>query len=169
MHKSRIARGASALLLATALGALAAVPAEAEVRANRYVKSVDLTVDGATSVELDGDDGQCFISRDGYNIDFDAKDYPSLGTGGSLASGGPGPATPAAKRSTYAAFTARIDGVGYVLDDADGYATIRKTVKLNVKKRTITFDEYPIVEVGAAGGDRATVSGVVKCKPAAVH
>jgi hypothetical protein len=167
VRRSWVARGVASALMMAALVAAASAPASASVGGNRYVKSVKLTVEGATTVTVKGNGGQCLITRDGYNLDFEAEDYPSLGTGGSLASGGPGPETPKAQRAGYAAFTARIDGAGYVLDDAAGDEAISDTVKLSVKKRTITFDEYPIVAV--EDGEQATVSGTVKCKAAAVR
>lgn len=168
MHRCWISRGTGAVLVAAiALGAVSLVPASASVHANRYVKSVKLTVTGASTATLKGAKGQCYISRDGYNIDFDAKDYPGLGPDGSLASAGPGPATPRAKRATYSAFTARIDGARYVLDDTDGLKAVSDAVTLNIKRKSIKFDEYPIIEFETQA--HATMTGIVKCKAAALH
>jgi hypothetical protein len=150
------------VLLAVVLTATSAVPAGATVGASRSVKKVHLTIATPTSVTLAGTKGQCLITADGYNIAFEGDDYPSLGDGGELASGGPGPATAANQKRLYTAFSATIDGTVYVEDDSGGLEAINAAVTLKVKKKTIKFAAYPIVasETGAA----ATMSGVVKCK-----
>jgi len=162
LFKSRSVRGACALLVAVTLGAAGTIPASATVGANRYIKKVNLTIAVTPSVTLKGTKGQCLITADGYNIDFDAKDYPSLGANGGLASGGPGPATVPSQRRIYTAFNAEIDGISYREDDTNGSDAINAAVALNVKKKTIKFKAYPII--AAETGVQATMTGTVKCK-----
>jgi hypothetical protein len=161
--KSRSSRGACAtLLVAMALGATGTLTASATVGAKRSIKKVNLTVTVEPSVTLKGTKGQCLITPDGYNIDFDGKDYPTLGAGGGLSSGGPGPATDPTQLRSYTAFNADIAGVSYGEDDSSGLDAISSAVSLNVKKKIIKFNAYPIIafETGA----RATMTGTVKCR-----
>jgi len=161
--KSWSSRGAcAAILVATALGAVGTITASATGGATRSIKKVNLTINVTPSVTLKGTKGQCLITSDGYNIDFDGKDYPSLGVDGDLSSGGPGPATDPTQRRSYTAFTADIDGVSYGEDDSNGLDPINSAVALNVKKKIIKFNAYPIIafETGAP----ATMTGTVKCK-----
>lgn len=163
MLKSWSSRGAcAAFLVAMAIGAAGTIPVSATVGAKRSIKKVNLTIAVEPSVTLKGTKGQCLITSDGYNIDFDAKDYPSLGVDGGLSSGGPGPATDPAQWRSYTAFTADIDGVSYGEDDSNGLDPINSAVALNIKKKVIKFNAYPIIafETGAS----ATMSGTVKCK-----
>jgi hypothetical protein len=102
------------------------------------------------------------ITTDGYNIDFDAKDFPVLGVDGELSSGGPGPATAPDQKRSYTAFSATIDGTFYVEDDSSGLAAINAAVTLNVKKKTIKFNAYPIIAPETEVP--ATMTGIVKCK-----
>lgn len=156
------ARGVCAVLMGAALAAACTIPASASVGSKRSVKKVNLTVEAASSVTLKGTKGQCLITTDGYNIDFDAKDYPDLGADGELASGGPGPATAPDQKRSYTAFSATIDGTFYVEDDSNGLAAINEAVTLNVKKKTIKFNAYPIVAPETESS--ATMTGIVKCK-----
>ena len=157
---SRVA--CAALLVAVMAGVAGAVPASAAVGAKRSIKKVSVTISLTPTLTLKGTKGQCLITTDGYNINFEAKDYPDLGADGELSSGGPGPATDPAQRRSYTAFSAEIEGTSYREDDTDGGDAINATVTLNVKKKTIKFDAYPIVDVGT--GVQATMSGIVKCK-----
>ena len=151
-----------AFLVAVALGGASAGTASATVGAKRSIKKVNLTITVEPSVTLKGTKGQCLITPDGYNIDFDGKDYPSLGADGGLASGGPGPETDPAQLRSYTAFSADIDGVSYGEDDSNGLDPINSAVTLNVKKKIIKFDAYPIIAFES--GAPATMSGTVKCK-----
>jgi hypothetical protein len=156
-------RGAwAALLVALALGVAITGAASAAVGANRYVKKVRLTVDVTPRVTLKGSQGQCLITTDGYNINFDGEDYPILGAAGELSSGGPGPATAPDQKRLYTAFTATIAGTDYVEDDSRGLDAINAAVTLNVKKKTIKFKAYPIIAVETEVP--ATMTGIVKCK-----
>lgn len=150
------------LLVVSALGVSSALPALATVDARRSIKRVKLTVDVSPSVTLSGRKGQCLVTTDGYNVDFDAEDYPSLGLDGELASGGPGPATAPDQERQYTAFSATIEGTFYVEDDSGGLDAITSAVTLSVKKKTIRFDAYPIVAPETQ--TPATMSGIVKCR-----
>jgi hypothetical protein len=150
------------LLVAATLGAAGTIPASASVGSSRSVKKVNLTVNTTPSVTLKGTGGQCLITTDGYNISFDAKDYPSLGADGELASGGPGPATAPDQKRSYTAFSATIDGTVFVEDDSSGLAAINAAVTLNVKKKTIKFNAYPIIAPETESS--ATLTGIVRCK-----
>lgn len=162
MGTNRTMRGAwGVLLLAAALGTASTGPAAATVPERRSVKKVKLTLDIAPPVRLTGTKGQCLLTTDGYNIDFEGEDYPSLGVDGGLASGGPGPATDPDQERQYTAFSATIDGASYVEDDSGGLDAINSAVTLNLKKRTIRFEEYPIIAVETQ--EPATMSGIVKC------
>lgn len=163
MFKRWNSRGTwAALLVAMTLGAASTGAASATVGANQHIKKVTLTVETTPSVTLKGTKGQCLITTDGYNIDFDAKDYPGLGVDGGLSSGGPGPATAADQKRSYTAFSATIDGTSYVEDDSSGLAAINSAVTLNVKKKTIKFNAYPIIAPETESP--ATMTGTVKCK-----
>ncbi len=150
------------MLVATALGAVGTNTASAAVGAKRSIKQVNLTIAVEPSVTLKGTKGQCLITSDGYNIAFDAKDYPSLGIEGELSSGGPGPATDPTQRRSYTAFTADIDGVSYGEDDSKGLDSINSAVALSVKKKIIKFNAYPIVAFET--GTPATMTGTVRCR-----
>jgi hypothetical protein len=163
MFKRWSSRGArAALLVAMTLGAAGAVPASATVGARRSIKKVNVTLEATPSVTIKGTKGQCLITTDGYNIDFDAKDYPSLGADGELSSGGPGPATAPDQKRSYTAFSATVGGTFYVEDDSNGLAAINAAVTLNVKRKTIKFTAYPIIAPDTEV--RATMTGTVKCK-----
>jgi hypothetical protein len=163
MFKPWSSRGAwAALLAAMTLAAASTGSASATVGANRHIKKVNLTVEATPSVTLKGTKGQCLITTDGYNIDFDAKDYPGLGVDGELSSGGPGPNTAPGQKRSYTAFSATIDGTSYVEDDSSGLAAINAAVRLNVKKKTIKFNAYPIIAPETEVP--ATMTGIVKCK-----
>ena len=150
------------LLLAAALGAASTSPAAATVAERRSVKKVKLTLDVSPPVTIKGTKGQCLLTADGYNIDFDGEDYPGLGADGELASGGPGPATAPDQKRQYTAFSATIGGVFYVEDDSGGLDALTSAVTLNVKKKTIRFDAYPII--APETHTPATMSGIVKCR-----
>ena len=152
----------AALLVAATLAAASASPVSATVGASASVKKVKLTVDVTPRVTLKGTKGQCLISTDGYNIAFEGKDYPSLGRDGDLASGGPGPATDPNQFPQYIAFSATISGTAYREDGSRTLDDFLAAVTLNVKKKTITFNAYPIVDPGT--GATATMTGIVKCK-----
>lgn len=163
MFKAQGSRGAwAALLVAVTLGAASTGPASATVGASRSIKKVNLTVETTPSVTLKGTKGQCLITTDGYNIAFEAKDFPSLGSDGDLSSGGPGPATDPSKKPQYIAFSATIGGTAYREDDSLSLDEILAAVTLNVKKKTIKFNAYPIIAPGT--GVPATMTGIVKCK-----
>jgi hypothetical protein len=151
-----------ALLVAVVLGAGSLSPASATVGASRSIKKVNLTVATTPSVTLEGTKGQCLVTTDGYNIDFDAKDYPTLGDDGELSSGGPGPATAQDQKRLYTAFSATIDGSIYREDDSGGLDAINAAVTLNVKKKIIKFSAYPIIATETEVP--ATMTGVVRCK-----
>jgi hypothetical protein len=152
----------AALLVAATLVATSVAPVSATVGASASVKKVKLTVDVTPPVALKGTKGQCLITTDGYNIAFEGKDYPSLGRDGDLASGGPGPATDPNDFPQYIAFSATIGGTAYREDASRTLDDFLGAVTVNVKKKTLTFKDYPIVapETGAT----ATMSGIVKCK-----
>ena len=150
------------LLVAVMLAAASAGSASATIGARRSIKKVKLTVEITPSVTLKGTKGQCLITTDGYNIDFDAKDYPNLGADGGLASGGPGPATAPDQTRLYVAFSATIDGIVYVEDDSQGLDAITSAVTLNVRKKTIKFNAYPIIDPQTEVP--ATVTGIVRCR-----
>lgn len=152
----------AALLVAGMLAAASAVPVSATVGASASIKKVKLTVDVTPRVTLKGTKGQCLIIADGYNIAFEGTDYPSLGRNGDLASGGPGPATDPDDYLQYIAFSATIGGTAYREDASRTLDDFLSAVTVNVKKKTLTFKDYPIVapETGAT----ATMSGIVKCK-----
>lgn len=152
----------AALLVVVMLVAASAGSASATIGSKRSIKRVKLTVEVTPSVTLEGTKGQCLITTDGYNVDFDAKDYPSLGADGGLASGGPGPATASDQTRLSVAFSATIDGIFYVEDDSQGLDAITSAVTLNVKKKTIKFNAYPIIDPQTEVA--ATVTGIVKCK-----
>ncbi len=163
LFKSRSSRVACvALLAAVTLGVAGGLPASATVGARRHIKKVNLTIAVTPSVTLKGTKGQCLITTDGYNVDFDVKNYPSLGVDGELSSGGPGPATAPDQKRSYTAFSATIDGTFYVEDDSSGLAAINAAVTLNVKTKTIKFNAYPIIAPETEAP--ATMTGIVKCR-----
>ena len=159
MFKAWSSRGAwAALMVAVTLGAASTGPASATVRASRSIKKVNLTVGTTPSVTLKGTKGQCLITTDGYNIAFEATDYPSLGSDGDLSSGGPGPTTDPSKRPQYVAFSATIGGTAYREDDSRTLDEIVAAVTLNVKKKTIKFNAYPISAPGTGPPQRCPAS-----------
>ena len=164
MFKSWGSRTAwAALLVAVTLAAASTGPVSATVGANASIKKVNLTVETTPSVTLKGTKGQCLITTDGYNIAFEAKDYPSLGRDGDLSSGGPGPATDPDNFPQYVAFSATIGGTAYrEVADSATLDDFLAAVTLNVKKKTIKFNAYPITAPGT--GVPATMTGIVKCK-----
>ena len=150
------------LAVAATLAAASTGPVSATVAASSSVKKVKLTVEVTPRATLKGTKGQCLITTDGYNIAFEGKDYPSLGRDGDLSSGGPGPATDPNKFPQYIAFSATIGGTAYREDGSRTLDEFLAAVTLNVQKKTIKFNAYPISAAGT--GAPATMTGIVKCK-----